>query len=289
MFQVIQQFFLHFRIDRALRIGAAALFFARRNARQQGNALVDRFHRVNGECAVPARLHDVLAQHQVFHVRLGNDDPLFAGQTAHDASVEKAFDFFVHAADRLNLSELVDRPRHRQRLLNRQAGQRGKHGVQFGGGSGIAVDLAVRLLEHQGGGHRQRGVLRVFRRQERRQNQYAFRVNGTAQFDFALDIQHVALADARQAGDAAGTSERRLTVFVHRQPVDLPDNRTVRVNHDCAAADLLHHALLQAIRALFAPLDRRVDVRAVDNVRLVRHRAIIRLAHHVADGRNVRG
>ena len=65
---------------------------------------------------------NILAQHQIFHVGLRHHHALRAGEALDAADVKEAFDFFVHAADGLNIALLVDGAGHGDVLTQRQAG-----------------------------------------------------------------------------------------------------------------------------------------------------------------------
>jgi len=66
------------------------------------------------ELAVPDRIHNILAEHEVGHVTGGDEHTLLAAEAAALADIEISFDLFVDPADGLNLAVLVYRAGHRQ-------------------------------------------------------------------------------------------------------------------------------------------------------------------------------
>ena len=91
--------------------------------RQQGQTFAHMRHGVDVKPALRHRLLQVAVQHQVAAVALWNQDPLLAVQAHALANAEVALNLFVDAAHRQHLTMLVDRPRDRNALLERQAGQ----------------------------------------------------------------------------------------------------------------------------------------------------------------------
>src|SRR5579863_4249130 len=92
----------------------------------------------------------------MFDVARGENDPLVAGQAAGAADIEESFDLLVDAADRLDDPVLIDRAGDREALLDRDLGQRGQQREKLGGGSAVAVDAPIGLLENEARVQRQR-------------------------------------------------------------------------------------------------------------------------------------
>ena len=90
------------------REGILIGLFTRRNAGQNFYSLIDGADGINVKGTGRYRIHDVVAQHQVFHVLTGDHDALRAGQTLRFAHIEKSFDLLVYASNGLNLAVLVD-------------------------------------------------------------------------------------------------------------------------------------------------------------------------------------
>ena len=59
--------------------------------------------------AIGAGGNDVVPQHQVHRIRLGDQHALVAGQPARHAQIEETLDLLVDAADGLDLTGLADR------------------------------------------------------------------------------------------------------------------------------------------------------------------------------------
>ena len=68
---------------------------------------------MNMESALRDFLNHVLAQHQVLHVLARNNHTLLAGQALQLAGVKEAFNFGIHAANRLHLPQLIHRAGNR--------------------------------------------------------------------------------------------------------------------------------------------------------------------------------
>lgn len=115
-------------LDRAVealrRINRIASALASGTADKKLNALIDRGHRIDKEFVRRTRLDHIAPQHQVLNVGLWNEYALSAGEAAFLADIEEAFDFFVHSADRLHFSLLIDRAGHRKVLTQRKLGER---------------------------------------------------------------------------------------------------------------------------------------------------------------------
>ena len=99
------------------------------------------------ELAVLDRARDVLAEDEVLEVRAREHDALPAVQAARAAELEEAFDLRAHAADRLDLAELVDAAGDGDALIDRHLGERREDAEELARRRAVAVDLAVALLE----------------------------------------------------------------------------------------------------------------------------------------------
>src|SRR5689334_21420077 len=93
---------------------------------QEFNSLLDAGHGPDVELAAADGVEDVFAEHQVFDVRGGDEYALRARQAEDTAHVEEALDFFVHAADRLNVAFLIERSGDGNILTKRKLRKRGK-------------------------------------------------------------------------------------------------------------------------------------------------------------------
>ena len=100
--------FLNLIINRAFGVIAALVGMPGFSAGQNFYAVVNRIDCINMELSVFDSLNDIFAQHQVFYISARHNNPLVAGQPAVFADIEKAFDFFINAADRLNFAKLVN-------------------------------------------------------------------------------------------------------------------------------------------------------------------------------------
>jgi hypothetical protein len=101
-----------------LRVPAVSPALAGWKAGQQSEPFINCGYRVDREALRAASLDHVFAQHEVLHVRFGNEHTLGAREAARSADIEKAFDFLVHARNRLNLPVLIDGPGDRKVLPN---------------------------------------------------------------------------------------------------------------------------------------------------------------------------
>ena len=94
------------------------------------------------------------------------------------------------------------------------------------------------------------------------QDQHALGVDRPAQFHFALDVDHLALAQPRGGRDPRRPAEREVAQVDDRQAVDLADHRAAGVDQQGAALDLLQHVLPQTVGAIDLLVDRLLDVLA---------------------------
>ena len=102
----------------AFREGILIGLFTRRNTGQNFYSLIDGADGINVKGTGRYRIHDIVAQHQVFHILTGDHNALRAGQTLRFAHVEKSLDLLVYASDGLNLAVLVDGSRYGNPLFN---------------------------------------------------------------------------------------------------------------------------------------------------------------------------
>ena len=65
-------------------------------------------HGVNLEHALPDGFYHRVVEHQVAPVLHGDQHALVAGQAVPLTDIEKALDFFVNAADREHIAELIE-------------------------------------------------------------------------------------------------------------------------------------------------------------------------------------
>ena len=124
---------------------------SRRSPRKALQGLVDCLHGVHVEPLRLARRDDVGAEHEVPTIGLGNDHPLRARQAESLARVEEPFDLFGDGADRLDMPDLVDSPRHGQILAQRDVREGAQQATHLGTGRRVAIDAPVALLERNGG------------------------------------------------------------------------------------------------------------------------------------------
>src|SRR3546814_1904294 len=110
----------------------------------------------------------------------------------------------------------------REILADRHLGEGGEQGVELGAGRAVAVDAAVGLLEHQAGRERQRSVDGEVAREVGGEDQNALGVEGPAQIDLALDVDHLAGTHAHPGSDATRPTEGEAAELHHAETVHLP-------------------------------------------------------------------
>src|SRR3546814_10157305 len=140
--------------------------------------------------------------HQVLAVSRRDQHALPPCESALTADIEEPLDLLVDATDYLHVTVLVDRAGHREILADRHLGEGGEQGGELGAGRAVAVDAAVGLLEHQAGRERQRSVDGEVAREVGGEDQNALGVEGPAQIDLALDVDHLAGTHAHPGRDA---------------------------------------------------------------------------------------
>ena len=138
--------------------------------------------------------------------------------------------------------------------------ERRQQGVELGRGGAVAVDAAVALLEDQAGGERQRLLGGEAGAEKAGQDQHALRVERARQLDLALDVDHLALAQAHAGGDAAGPAEGEVAELQHRQAVDLADGAAGGVDQHGLAQHRFLDALARPVGAEDAGVDGALDV-----------------------------
>ena len=92
--------------------------------------------------------NNLVAEHQVGAVSMGNQNPLCAVQALSFTSAKEAFDLLVHTTYGKNLTMLVHSACHPNVLLNGQTRQRGEQCIQLRARCGIAFDATVLLLKN---------------------------------------------------------------------------------------------------------------------------------------------
>src|SRR5580692_2440821 len=125
---------------------------------------------------------------QVRQVRPRNQDPLRAREAPRSAEVEEPLDLGAHAADRLNLAELVHASRDRHSLVDAHVSESGKDGKELARRRAVAVDLAVALLERDLGTQAEGPLLPEHAPEIAPQDRHAFRVDGSAELRLAFDV-----------------------------------------------------------------------------------------------------
>src|SRR6266851_1513050 len=212
-----------------------------------------------------------------------DDDALTGAQTAQLAGIEKAFDLFVDPADRLDLAVLIDRPGNREGLFDRRIRQRGEQREELGGGSAVAIDTTVGLLEDEARIERQGSSAAKAAAEKARQDQHALGMERTAEGNLALDIDHLAATQPDLGGDPGGIAKRESAETDHRQAIDLPNPFTPGFEADRLAADLLLHAPVQTVAAVKLRVDRGVDLGGADLLLAGIGRELVGLLQQISD------
>jgi hypothetical protein len=97
-------------VDRVGRIDARGVRLSRWDPGQKRDPLIDRVDWIDCKAALGRGGHNVLAQHQVAHIRRRDHDVLFAGESDAATGVEKPLDLLVDPADRLGLAAVSTEP-----------------------------------------------------------------------------------------------------------------------------------------------------------------------------------
>ena len=158
---------------------------------------------------------NVLAEHQVLEVRAREHDALHAGEPARAAQLEEALDLRAHAADRLDLAELVDAAGDRDALVDGDVGEGGEHAEELGGRGAVAVDLAVALLERDLRLDAEGPFLSEDPREVAADDGNALGVNGAAELRLVLDVDEALAAQRHHRGDAHRLSELHIACRIH--------------------------------------------------------------------------
>ncbi len=155
---------------------------------------------------------------------------------------------------------LVQGPGDGQILAQGEAGNGGDQGGELGDRGRVALDAAVGLLEDQCGGKRQRPLLRPAVAEQRTDDEYRLGMDPAAEVHLALDIEHLAAAEARGGGDPRRQAEAVLAEGVDGQAVDLAHSVAIGRDQGALAEDLLPGPLLPLAAATVGGLDGRAHV-----------------------------
>ena len=140
---------------------------------------------------------------------------LLARQPARSADIEEALDLFVDPADGLDLPILADRAGHCQRLLTGRPEMADNRAYNSADEALSPFDAPIGLFENQTGRQRERAFGRIARAQETGQDQHALRMDRSAQFDLAFDVNHFAIAQSHARRDAAGLAKCEIARLKH--------------------------------------------------------------------------
>src|SRR5260370_1262887 len=124
------------------------------------------------------------------------NEALGAGDPFDPADEKNSFDFFVHPADGLNITLLVDRAGHGDVLAQRQSGKRRGERIDFRGAGAVAIDSGVRLLEADAGCERERLVLRKLASQVTSDDVHSFVMEAAAEIRLALDVDQAGFSES---------------------------------------------------------------------------------------------
>src|SRR5882757_10225838 len=204
---------------------------------QEFDTLFDLGDRPDVKLSGGHSLQNVFAEHQVFDVGCRHHHALGPGEAFDAADVKEAFDFFVHAADRLNVALLVDGTGNGNVLAEGQAGKRRGERVDLRGAGAVAVHSRVGLFEADAGGKRQRLVLSKLASQIASDDVHAFVMEAAAQIGFALDVNQTSFAKSRGRRDAHGFAERISANFQDAEAVHLADACTFHIHEQGSFLD----------------------------------------------------
>ncbi len=123
--------------------------------------------------------------------------------------------------------------------MDRQIGQAGENGGQFGDGGAVSFHLGIGLLERHRCAHRKGTGAGEFSGQVSGQCHDALTVDHPGEFRFTLDIDHALGADVRPSRDADGTAERVIAELMDGEAIDLPYDLAVEIDHQRAFLDLI--------------------------------------------------
>src|SRR5579859_991417 len=252
-------------IERRLRILPGRVRRARGYARQYLHPLVHAVDRNHAETAGGRGLRHVLAQHQVLHVGRRYQYTLLAGQTPLLANVEEALDLLVDAADRLDAAVLIDRASDGKGLADRRLRKRREQREELRRRRAIALDAAVGLLEDQARCERERALAPEPPAQEAREDEHALGMDRTTERHLALDVDHLALAEAHLRGDAARMAKAHAAQADDGEAVHLADPLALGLDPDRVAADLLLETPIDPVGAPAPRDDRGLDLGGADH------------------------
>ncbi len=97
---------------------------ARAHSGQNLDSSIDRIDRIDVKLSALDRTRGFRLEHQVRHIGGRHQHALRPAEADRFAHAVKAFDFFVHSANRLHLAILIDRSGDRQILPQWRLGQR---------------------------------------------------------------------------------------------------------------------------------------------------------------------
>ncbi|MFO1427355.1 MAG: hypothetical protein U1F11_10370 [Steroidobacteraceae bacterium] len=263
---------------------AGGIARARHPPGQQHQRLVHRGDRPDREPACAHRLDDLGTQHQVPHVVGRMITPWPATSPRRAQTSKKPSIFSLIAPTACTVPCWFTEPVIAAVLAQRQVGERREQRADLGQRGAVAIDTAVALLEAQARAQRQRLAAAIPCGDERREDQHALRVRGTAELDLALDVDELALAHAGRGGDAHRVCERRAAERQHREAVRLADRLARRRDAQRVVADRGEQLALHPIDAAPLGLDRVLHVRAADLRGAATERVVVRLAQQVAHG-----
>ncbi|VTR65774.1 hypothetical protein DESC_370143 [Desulfosarcina cetonica] len=234
-------------------------------------------------------IDDTFLEHQVFYVGGRNHHALAAVQPLALAHVEETLDLLVDSADGLDLPLLVDRSGDGDALTDGQLRQAGEDRVQFGGGSTVAVDTAVALLEGEADGQAQGVTLGKGAAQITRENQDAFVVALARELGFPFDVDDAGTAHEGLGGDARWPAKGDLADLIDRQGVDLAHGFTGHVDHDGAVHVILVDFFFVEVvaKAVFAEGGENMGLG--DAVGAFLAGPVIGLLDHAGDGAEAQG
>src|SRR5215813_7877215 len=256
---------------------------ARRRAGEYFDPFIDRSHGPDVKPPLADRINHFFSQHQIFYARRRHDDSLLAAQSPGFADFEEAFDLLVHSADRLNLTQLIDRPGDGQVLPKRQPGETREQRIKLGDRRAVAFYLVIGLLEGDPRRERQGLVLGVASREKAGEYQKTLVVKPPAQPRLPLNIDDAFGPQGSLRSDAYGPSEFIVADVQHRQTIHLSFSRAGRVDEDRPFGDQLANLLLDQVRAVDSLTHSSGHVPCAHVSLPVYRRPVARFGHEIAD------
>src|SRR5215472_4959586 len=113
------------------------------------------------------------------------------------------------------------------------------------------------------------------------EDQNALGMNGAAQLDFALNIDHFPLAEPNASRDAAGMAERVVCQLHNREAVDLADPFATSIHKDRPLLNLLQEPLLQSAGTMNQRINRPLDILGSDSLSSGEARPIVRFPEQI--------